>query len=526
MNSEYKDKVIAYLEEIIKLDFTWAELPLESDVLLQVRKLCHPGIDFPIYRHGHDKDPLTTQNGIIDCFGNSADGDDIWLSDFLADSKAVAVATQIHHHTSTCNKKGTACRFHFDGAGKQLQSATMIDEEKGVINLKRSHPMVNNHCPAISAVTRSNHDVTAIFSSSLKRLQSMYYITSYVAKGEDDVSDIAAIREAFRSLESRGVIPSSDIQEQIRRIITRMNYLRQSNMQFSGAQVAAMFLNIGRDGMHYTNLQFSRLNLFQLIQFLRSIPNKEGQVSVPTAWFWDQSDCVDEDFNEDGSKPERSSESHWQQKGMTSEELALFQTAVVEDHSILLQYNLNHDSQDLFDSSTPPSILLLHDALANVDVSHESSSTVFDVVQHNIPLPIEDYIYRGKSLEDYCIYELQMWANANQMSPSEWEKYYESSKSLESGDVDGSNLSEHFRVVTLLILCLDFVRSSDSKNRASTTLHRKPWNARIPMLLGHSKSAGNSGKRVWAFRSHPQVPVVIGTIILYPTGILVKKIRI
>lgn len=109
----------------------------------------------------------------------------------------------------------------------------------------------------------------------------MYYITMYVAKGEDDVSDIMAMKDSFRTLERAGVIPDNDMVEQTRRLMIRMNYLRQSGRQFSGAQVAAMLLNIGRDGIHYTGSLFARLSMFQFIRYLKSQSFKDMYLRVP-----------------------------------------------------------------------------------------------------------------------------------------------------------------------------------------------------------------------------------------------------
>lgn len=272
--------MVDYLEALIKLDFTWSDRPDETETLGNLDEL-HPGNEFPIYR--------SDVHGIQ------------WLDDFLADAKAVAIAYELHHHTSTCHKRGTACRFHYDGEGKPLFAVTKVDLEKGTIDIKRAHPMVNNHNPAIASVIRSNHDITAIFPSNLKSHKSMYYMTSYVAKGEDDVSDVVAMKEAFEGLERGGVIPNPDIVDQARRLMIRMNWLRQSGRQFSGAQVAAILLRIGNDGIHYTNLSFRRLSLHQFIRYLKSLPLGNNYIQVPNSDHWGDSDSdSDSDTGDSG----------------------------------------------------------------------------------------------------------------------------------------------------------------------------------------------------------------------------------
>jgi hypothetical protein len=45
----------------------------------------------------------------------------------------------------------------------------------------------------------------------------------------------------------------------------RINYIRSSGLNFSGGQVAAMLLNIGNEGTHYTNSKLVTLNLYAFI---------------------------------------------------------------------------------------------------------------------------------------------------------------------------------------------------------------------------------------------------------------------
>jgi|SRR2546423_9683659 len=115
---------------------------------------------------------------------------------FQYDAKAIAVVTQAHIYTATCRKKGTACQFGFAEQGKAMCLATMINPQSEEIEIKAGNAMVNNHNPLIAAVTRSNHDVKPTFLSGYKSLQSMYYVTAYVSKFEDDSSDSIIMKAA------------------------------------------------------------------------------------------------------------------------------------------------------------------------------------------------------------------------------------------------------------------------------------------------------------------------------------------
>ena len=175
----FKEKVVQYLEKLIKLDFDWAPEVNVADLCTGTRSE-HPSYDFPRYAEGFDQSMES------------------WLHDFHLDAKGLAVKTQVHQHSATCFKKGKGkgCRFGFGGEGKALVPDTVVNLETGAIELARHHPKVNNHNPVLAAVTRSNHDIKATFTSGYQNLSSMYYMTAYVSKNEDDVSDLVALEES------------------------------------------------------------------------------------------------------------------------------------------------------------------------------------------------------------------------------------------------------------------------------------------------------------------------------------------
>jgi hypothetical protein len=256
-----------YLESIVKLDFDWAKEPSESTVYGQ-DKASHASYHFPIYHTIVEDDEMDTNAvDLEDCNQDTSE----WTKAFLYDAKAIAVPTQTHTHSATCRKKGTACRFGFAGVGKTLCATTTIDPESGQIENKRTNAMANNHNPSIAAVIRSNHDLKPTFLSGYKSLQSMYYMTSYVSKFEDDKSNAVIMEATWRGLERDGILPTTDDQERLNRLIIRLSYLCQSSLQFSSAKIAAMFLDIGTEGTHYTNCKFSRVSLYTLINYYESV---------------------------------------------------------------------------------------------------------------------------------------------------------------------------------------------------------------------------------------------------------------
>ena len=195
----FRARLTTYLESIVKMDFEWSKEPDESTVYGQGKEN-HAAYQFPDYYSPMMRGSEATEE-LRWASRNSASDIEAWTQAFEYDAKAIAITTQTHTHTATCRKKGTACRFGFAGRGKPLCQATTIDPLSGEIEVKRGNAMVNNHNPLIAAVTRSNHDIKPTFLSGYKSLQSMYYMTAYVSKFEDDISDSVIMESAWKGLE-------------------------------------------------------------------------------------------------------------------------------------------------------------------------------------------------------------------------------------------------------------------------------------------------------------------------------------
>ena len=286
----------------MKLDFEWTKEPSEATIYGQ-DKASHAGYRFPSYHSTTvDIDAMTDVN--YDTNKDTAHDQTEWMNAFLFDAKAIAVATQTHMHTATCRKKGTACRFGFAGQGKALCPTTVIDPGTGEIQIKRANAMVNNHNPLMASITRSNHDLKPTFLSGYKSLQSMYYMTSYVSKFEDDTSDAVIMEAAWKGLERDGILPTTDDRDRLNRLIIRLSYLRQSSLLFSGAQIAAMFLSIGREGTHYTNWTFSRVSLYALISYYHGIDSGHERVTVSHETISPEyNGSIDDEEDEEGNIP-------------------------------------------------------------------------------------------------------------------------------------------------------------------------------------------------------------------------------
>ncbi|KAM4061310.1 ATP-dependent DNA helicase PIF1 [Hirsutella rhossiliensis] len=109
---------------------------------------------------------------------------------FDEEANFCAGATQVHTHSPTCVKyslgkgarKGNLCRFK---APWRLVDKTAITAD-GVLQVRRTHSMVNRWNKAIAVGLRHNHDISFI-ATQRKTMALIYYVTNYATKVEDPV---------------------------------------------------------------------------------------------------------------------------------------------------------------------------------------------------------------------------------------------------------------------------------------------------------------------------------------------------
>jgi hypothetical protein len=128
-------------------------------------------------------------------------------------SNLIAINRNMHSHNPTCYKysrgKRGKCRF---GAPWPLHEISTINED-GILQLKRSHPAINNWNPIIAATMRCNHDISFI-PTNAKFLSLMYYITDYATKQEQPFYHTVALAAAARDGECSTLANPSNVQMQ------------------------------------------------------------------------------------------------------------------------------------------------------------------------------------------------------------------------------------------------------------------------------------------------------------------------
>ncbi|KAM4062368.1 ATP-dependent DNA helicase PIF1 [Hirsutella rhossiliensis] len=128
-----------------------------------------------------------------------------WLDDverftdaFDEEANFCAGATQVHTHSATC-------------APWRLVERTALTAD-GVLEIRRTHSMVNRWNKAMAVGLRHNHDISFI-ATQRKTMALIYYITNYATKVEDPTwKRVAAAAELLPTLEptAESSIPSAD----------------------------------------------------------------------------------------------------------------------------------------------------------------------------------------------------------------------------------------------------------------------------------------------------------------------------
>lgn len=109
---------------------------------------------------------------------------------FNDEANFCAGATQIHTHSPTCvkysiqgqGKHRNPCRFK---APWRLAERTGFTND-GVLQIRRTHSMVNRWNKSIAVGLRHNHDISFI-ATQCKTMAIVFYVTNYATKVEDPV---------------------------------------------------------------------------------------------------------------------------------------------------------------------------------------------------------------------------------------------------------------------------------------------------------------------------------------------------
>ena len=117
--------------------------------------------------------------------------------------------------------------------------------------MKRSHNFVNNYNIWINLALKCNMDIKLFLMKALYSLAIVFYLTYYSTKSGLSSYNILEFAEiAIKIMDKHDNSNSSD--EKSKKFIIKCYNAMVSHTEYSGAQVAAMILNIGgKDGTVY-----------------------------------------------------------------------------------------------------------------------------------------------------------------------------------------------------------------------------------------------------------------------------------
>ena len=211
------------------------------------------------------------------------------LEAFLADVYEVGRITALHVCNQTCykynkNNKNSEkiSRFGYGDAGKELIKLSIMDEH-GKINLKRADAFVNNFNWIMQVALRCNHDIKFLHDKITKSLAILYYLTNYTTKmGISSYNQVLFGTIAFKAVEKYNK-NNCDENAKVKKLMSGIYNAAANNTEYSGALVANMLLQNGRDGTYYSSDETKLLNIFPVLNlFKKNGPAEDNYININT----------------------------------------------------------------------------------------------------------------------------------------------------------------------------------------------------------------------------------------------------
>jgi hypothetical protein len=190
----------------------------------------------------------------------------------------IVMSCNIHKCGTYC-LNNNICRY---GYPKSLIAKTTVDTITGEISIKRADFNTNNFIPVVSAGVKCNNDAKILgFLTSNSPLNVVYYLTNYLSKyGLTSYDSMSYALIAFNNYERYKNADDSETQK-AKRIISMMYNAAANRTEYSGAQVASMILNNGRDGTYYSSHKTVVLNLYRLLARLDQYDDSNDLIFIP-----------------------------------------------------------------------------------------------------------------------------------------------------------------------------------------------------------------------------------------------------
>jgi hypothetical protein len=217
-DSQFKDRLFQYLDSIIHQDTDRIPKPAEQD----------DGSQYPV-AYGPILSPhllnTTSMHGHL---------------------HAAIKEFQTHVHMATCFKNNkTTCRMR---KPSPLFDEALFDSKTGEINQRRVDGMINSFNAYLTLITNSNTDIQFLLKTK-SCLSVMYYITNYITKDTDGVSNYFAVCHAAKqSVIDRPITTAieglSSVQLHVRALLIRIHGMLNSANQVCSNVVATLLLDL------------------------------------------------------------------------------------------------------------------------------------------------------------------------------------------------------------------------------------------------------------------------------------------
>src|SRR5579859_5215801 len=164
-------------------------------------------------------------------------------------------------HMPTCFKyRSKKCRSRFPRA---IVSETCLDEDTGVILVKRDHHWVNNYHKWIAQMTRANHDIQFLFTKN-HALATIHYVMKYITKADVALHSKLTIAAAMR----KALTAPSSTDDMGKKMLLKI-YNKMESYREVGVPEAITHMLDYPD--HYTDAIFGNLHTTHLLAYMRRL---------------------------------------------------------------------------------------------------------------------------------------------------------------------------------------------------------------------------------------------------------------
>jgi hypothetical protein len=114
---------------------------------------------------------------------------------------------------------------------------------------------------------RSNHNIQFLDTCNDKCLKRIYYLTNYVTK--NGISSYQAVYFASCAYDKMNIDKTLSSDDYAKQIIYKTYNFAANHTEYSGAQIANMILNNGKDRTYYSSHKFKCVGNFEILKFIK-----------------------------------------------------------------------------------------------------------------------------------------------------------------------------------------------------------------------------------------------------------------